>query len=130
MDLQTLFGKPVSYRISQFQRRYAWRRDEQWEPLWDDVVNIAEHWLSRKSGHKMHPHLMRAIVLQRQDNSAEIAKRLVVDGQQRLTTLQLLMRKFWEYHRIFSPGASFRLTLPLLGAKCMPSTTCPSLTVS
>lgn len=45
-------------------------------------------------------------------------------------------RKFWKYgwkyHRIFSLGVSSRLTppLPMFGAKCMPSATCPSLTVS
>ena len=40
---------------------------------------------------------MGAIVLQRQsNNSAEVERRLVVDGQQRLTTLQLLMRATQE----------------------------------
>ena len=97
VDLQTLFGKPVSYRIPQFQRPYAWKRDDQWIPLWDDVRNIAEHWLGLNPGEKMRPHFMGAIVLQRQsNNSAEVERRLVVDGQQRLTTLQLLMRATQE----------------------------------
>ena len=43
VDLQALFGRPISYRIPQFQRPYAWKRDDQWIPLWDDVRNIAEH---------------------------------------------------------------------------------------
>ena len=97
VDLQTLFGKPVSYRIPQFQRPYAWKRDDQWIPLWDDARNVAEHWLSLNDGEQMRPHFMGAIVLQRQgNNSAEVEKRLVVDGQQRLTTLQLLIRATQE----------------------------------
>lgn len=93
VDLQTLFGKPVSYRIPQFQRPYAWKKDEQWVPLWDDVRNLADGWLHRQQNAKLRPHFMGAIVLQRQNNaSSEVEKRIVVDGQQRLTTLQLLIR--------------------------------------
>ena len=97
LDLQTLFGKPVTYRIPQFQRPYAWKKEAQWVPLWEDVRNVAEHWLELKTTVKMRPHFMGAIVLQRQDNnSSEVDKRLVVDGQQRLTTLQLLIRATQE----------------------------------
>ena len=97
VDLQTLFGKPVSYRIPQFQRPYAWKKGEQWVPLWDDVRNLADGWLCRQQNAKLRPHFMGAIVLQRQNNaSSEVEKRIVVDGQQRLTTLQLLIRAAQE----------------------------------
>lgn len=97
VDLQTLFGKPVSYRIPQFQRPYAWKKGEQWVPLWDDVRNLADGWLRRRQNAKLRPHFMGAIVLQRQNNaSSEVEKRIVVDGQQRLTTLQLLIRAAQE----------------------------------
>lgn len=96
-DLQTLFGRPISYRIPQFQRPYAWTRDNQWIPLWEDVRNIAERWHTRQDGERVRPHFMGAIVLQQQaGNSSGIAKKLVVDGQQRLTTLQLLIRAAQE----------------------------------
>lgn len=97
VDLQTLFGKPVSYRIPQFQRPYAWKKGEQWVPLWDDVRNLADGWLRRQQNAKLRPHFMGAIVLQRQNNAnSEVEKRIVVDGQQRLTTLQLLIRAAQE----------------------------------
>ena len=90
VDLRTLFGKPVSYRIPQFQRPYAWKQEEQWEPLWKDVQHIASQCLDISA--KKRPHFMGAIVLQKQDNTInEVERRLVVDGQQRLTTLQLLL---------------------------------------
>ena len=92
LTLQQLFGSDVSYRIPQFQRPYAWKKDEQWKPLWDDTANVAGNILRLKDG-AVPPHFMGAIVLQRQDNNtAEVDKRIVVDGQQRLTTLQLLIR--------------------------------------
>ena len=92
LTLKTLFGSEVSYRIPQFQRPYAWKKDEQWVPLWEDVRNVAENILSRQGG-KAPPHFMGAIVLQSQESrTGGVAKRIVVDGQQRLTTLQLLIR--------------------------------------
>ena len=93
-DLQTLFeGKPVSYRIPQFQRPYAWKENEQWIPLLEDVLKVADASMKRDVKGKVRPHFMGAIVLQsREGSSSEVDKRLVVDGQQRLTTLQLLIR--------------------------------------
>ncbi len=92
-DLQTLYRGPVSYRIPQFQRAYAWKQETQWEPLWADVLKISEKYLVNGVQSPILPHFMGAIVLQPQDNSTgEVQKRIVVDGQQRLTTLQLLIK--------------------------------------
>ncbi len=37
---QELFAKPIRYEVPDFQRRYVWKQDEQWEPLWDDVADL------------------------------------------------------------------------------------------
>ncbi len=96
VNLQTLFGTEVSYRIPQFQRPYAWKKEEQWKPLWDDVLKVARTILE-KEDQKIPPHFMGAIVLQQQSSgTGEVAKWIVVDGQQRLTTLQLLIRATQE----------------------------------
>ena len=90
--LAELFDTPVSYRIPVFQRPYAWRKSVQWIPLWDDTRHIAEKLLGPRPVGKIPPHFMGAIVLQLQSaKSVEVVKRIVVDGQQRLTTLQLLI---------------------------------------
>ena len=95
--LSSLFEGPVSYRIPVFQRPYAWTKDKQWQPLWSDAQRIAERLLVAKSGGKIPPHFMGAIVLQLQSaKSGHVVKRIVVDGQQRLTTLQLLLRAAQE----------------------------------
>lgn len=40
-----LFQKDIRYMIPPFQRPYVWNQDEQWEPLWNDVRNLAEDYL-------------------------------------------------------------------------------------
>lgn len=92
-NFKCLFGDQVSYQIPQFQRPYAWREEDQWFPLWEDVRNLAERHLATDGQERVKPHFMGAIVLQhRQSKTGEVTKRIVVDGQQRLTTLQLLIK--------------------------------------
>ena len=98
---QALFVMPIRYTIPAFQRQYVWTQDDQWEPLWDDVRNIAENYLEKlaASGNnalmaqqETKPHFLGAIVLQQVPIAVgEIARWEVIDGQQRLTTLQLLL---------------------------------------
>ena len=94
VNLQSLFGDQVSYQIPQFQRPYAWAENDQWMPLWGDVRNVAERCrLSIGTTDSARPHFLGAVVLQqRESKTGEVTKRLVVDGQQRLTTLQLLIK--------------------------------------
>ena len=89
--LDKLFKNPVSYRIPQFQRPYEWS-EEQWEPLWEDVRKIADHIL-KHGQENLLPLFMGSIILQpRKSTDAKVSQILVVDGQQRLTTLQLLLK--------------------------------------
>ncbi len=93
VNFKSLFGDQVSYQIPQFQRPYAWGEEDQWFPLWEDVRNLAERHLATGGQGRVKPHFMGAIVLQhRQSKTGEVTKRIVVDGQQRLTTLQLLIK--------------------------------------
>lgn len=84
-----MFKKTVRYDVPEFQRRYVWGLERQWEPLWEDVREKAELLLE---GRGNTPHFLGAVVLQQvATRSDEFEARLVVDGQQRLTTLQLLL---------------------------------------
>ena len=63
-------------------------RTTQWEPLWEDVRDAAEDYLDGN----VQTHFMGAVVLQQHPNPAGgVETRIVVDGQQRLTTMQLLL---------------------------------------
>ncbi|NQW18758.1 MAG: DUF262 domain-containing protein [Chloroflexi bacterium] len=102
LTLRALFQKDVRYQIPMFQRPYVWNQEDQWEPLWDDLRNTAEQYLEELDvvGHdnaalaeeRTPSHFLGAVVVkQRQTSTAEIETRDVIDGQQRLTTLQLVL---------------------------------------
>ena len=100
LNPKSLFQKDVRYTIPPFQRPYVWTHDDQWEPLWDDVRNVAEDYLEQRAmgndsvgaERQTKPHFLGAIVLQQVATAAkDIEQREVIDGQQRMTTLQLLL---------------------------------------
>ena len=84
-----LFNLPQHFLIPLFQRPYVWKEDEQWEPLWKDIRRVAELRISEP--HINSQHFLGAVVLQSHDaGSNRVTTWNVIDGQQRLTTLQLL----------------------------------------
>ena len=93
MDSNTLpvgkvFGQDRRLIVPLFQRPYVWNQANQWEPLWSDILNIANRWSESKEG---KPHFLGAIVLDAQRKPiGHLETRLIIDGQQRLATLQLL----------------------------------------
>lgn len=87
---QDIFIQPVRYDIPDFQRRYIWKKEHQWEPLWEDVTDIALRIL--ENGSYNEKHFLGAVVLQpKPGETGDIKSGIVIDGQQRLTTLQLMM---------------------------------------
>jgi hypothetical protein len=88
---QMVFMQPQRLVVPLFQRPYVWNEENQWEPLWDDVARVAERVINRPSD-KHHPHFLGAVVLQQvQKQTGQMQERTIIDGQQRLTTLQLLL---------------------------------------
>jgi len=86
---QMVFMHPQRLVVPLFQRRYVWNEENQWEPLWNDVVRIAER-LLKYPRENQHPHFLGAVVLQQSQNAVgTMQERTIIDGQQRLTTLQL-----------------------------------------
>ncbi len=94
--VESLFqANNVRYEVPIYQRPYVWNRSDQWEPLWKDVSRVAENYLNATGPddqNEVRPHFIGALVLQQQASSAgEIDARHIIDGQQRLTTIQLLL---------------------------------------
>jgi uncharacterized protein with ParB-like and HNH nuclease domain len=88
---QMVFMQPQRLIVPLFQRPYVWNEDNQWDPLWTDVVRVADRVLDHPA-EKIYPHFLRAVVLQQvQKNTGQMQERTIIDGQQRLTTLQLLL---------------------------------------
>ncbi|KRC92584.1 hypothetical protein ASE25_04460 [Terrabacter sp. Root85] len=85
-----IFNLPQRLVVPLFQRPYVWTQDEQWEPLWGDIRRVAE--LRLMQPWVTATHFMGAVVIQAMDNVVgTVQPRAVIDGQQRLTTLQLFI---------------------------------------
>lgn len=88
---QAIFMQPQRLLVPLFQRPYVWNEELQWEPLWKDLERVASR-LLQSQGAQQVPHFLGAIVLQQsQTQTSDLQQRTVIDGQQRLTTLQLLL---------------------------------------
>src|SRR5688572_29333772 len=88
---QMIFMQPQRLIVPLFQRPYVWNEENQWEPLWNDVIRVADRLVSRPTD-KHNPHFLGAVVLQQvQRQTGLMQERTIIDGQQRLTTLQLLL---------------------------------------
>ncbi len=74
-----LLGNGLSYRVPPFQRDYSWTEDE-WDDLWQDILGLFE-----PDGESAH--YMGYLVLQ----SADSKRFDIIDGQQRLTTLSVMI---------------------------------------
>ena len=87
--LKTLFGKDARYVVPLYQRPYVWTQEDKWEPLLEDILLVVRDTLL---GIEVAPHFLGAIVLDYQFGAvADLEVRHIVDGQQRLTTLQIIL---------------------------------------
>ncbi|GAA9235741.1 DUF262 and DUF1524 domain-containing protein [Helicobacter pylori] len=76
-----------------YQRLYSWEK-EQCEQLWDDIIKIG-------GNDKMNEHFIGSILYARVDDTHS-SPLLIIDGQQRLTTITLLLtalRDHWSDKR-------------------------------
>jgi Protein of unknown function DUF262/Protein of unknown function (DUF1524) len=88
--VRELFQADVRYTVPLYQRPYVWNADQQWQPLWEDIEVILEHRLDGGDG--AVTHFLGAIVLEQQLHTpGTIPLYTIIDGQQRLTTLQLVL---------------------------------------
>jgi alkylated DNA nucleotide flippase Atl1 len=87
---QDVFMQPQHLVVPPFQRPYVWEKEEQWAPLWQDVRRLADLRLDQSAADAKH--FLGAIVVQaREPILGDVQASSIIDGQQRLTTLQLLM---------------------------------------
>lgn len=86
---QGIFFNPNRLVVPLFQRPYVWSRETQWQPLWEDIVRLID---VIENHNPNATHFLGAIVTQQvQTGLGALPAANVIDGQQRLTTLQLLL---------------------------------------
>lgn len=83
-------NKRADFLIPDYQRPYAWEENE-CQTLWDDVFNFAIPDDGRTDFDRNSEYFLGPIVTFKNENG----KMEVIDGQQRLTTLMLLLRAFY-----------------------------------
>lgn len=93
-----IFEKKMRLEVPLFQRQYVWNLEHQWAPLWEDIERKFSEYLE---GRKDAPvHFLGAMVLdQKLTPTTHVEKRQVIDGQQRLTTLQIFLAAFRDFCR-------------------------------
>jgi len=97
-SLDALFSSQLRYVVPMFQRLYVWQEIPQWTTLWEDVVEKADLQIA---GIKSNAHYLGALIIEgvRPSSPREVKRFLVIDGQQRLTTLQLLFCAYRDLAR-------------------------------
>ncbi|MFD0726247.1 DUF262 domain-containing protein [Lysobacter brunescens] len=98
-----LFSGQCQYQIPIFQRGYVWTLEKQVGPLWADIQDRAEAVLERMNlpqaqidGMKpLQKHFLGSIIMTPAPSSfGRVSSFEVIDGQQRSTTLHLLLLAF------------------------------------
>ena len=82
--------KKSDFLIPDYQRPYAWD-ESQCQTLWDDIFTFAFPDNNYQKFEKNEEYFLGSIVTFENENN----KKEVIDGQQRLTTLMLLLRAFY-----------------------------------
>src|SRR6266566_4052789 len=93
-----IFEKKHRLEIPLFQRQYVWKLEHQWAPLWEDISRKLTDYVTGRTDGPVH--FLGAMVLdQKQTPTTHVDKRQVIDGQQRLTTLQIFLSALRDFCR-------------------------------
>jgi hypothetical protein len=117
LSIVQLFVDRAQYLIPLFQRGYVWNLTNQIQPLWEDLIDRAEAIAEFKSNadkvgnvgklRALRKHFLGTVVVgSAKGGGAEtIPTREVIDGQQRITTLQILLLAFRDVIKIVEDEA-------------------------
>lgn len=96
VKLGSIFFDNHRYEIPMFQRPYVWSEERNWLPLWQDIAAAADSvvtdMLSNEWPEEPPTYFLGAIVVKASPSHPQrLAGSILVDGQQRLTTMQVLL---------------------------------------
>lgn len=110
LSIHDLFQKERRYTVPLYQRAYVWNEEDQWQPLWDDIERQADACLAAGNGVPRRSHFLGAVVLNVQKIvGSSVARSEVIDGQQRLTTLQIFIAALRDFANSMKSKYSNRL---------------------
>ncbi|MCX8505553.1 MAG: DUF262 domain-containing HNH endonuclease family protein [Alphaproteobacteria bacterium] len=99
-----LLTTPITLEIPLYQRSYVWNLEDQWKPLWEDIKSLYEG--SNTSTGKKLQHFFGTVIWQQQFNESGMGQKfLVIDGQQRMTTIHIFIAAFRDVREtLFNTG--------------------------
>ncbi len=104
-NIKLLFSdKKADFLIPDYQRPYAWTEDE-CQTLWDDIFAFAFPNDDESKFNSNEEYFLGPIVTFRNNKD----KSEIIDGQQRLTTLMLLLRAFYKHAIVMQDPNSRRI---------------------
>lgn len=119
-ELGTLLTRERRHLIPTYQRDYEWTEEGQWQLLMDDILDVTNRLLRARAmaeangqtiaaaEESIGPHFLGAVVLEGlPPKGAHVATCAVIDGQQRLTTIYLLIRGLVDV--LIAKGAEERI---------------------
>ncbi|GAB3796014.1 DUF262 domain-containing protein [Humibacter antri] len=92
--LQSVLSGASQYRVPLYQRPYSWT-PKQLRRLWDDLVELTD----QRQATPDATHFTGSLVLSMGQIGPAASEFLVVDGQQRLTTLSVLLCAIRDHYR-------------------------------
>jgi hypothetical protein len=107
--IQELISGLKQFRVPLFQRTYTWK-ERDYAQLWRDIESQYEALRSDPSAVNQTGHFIGSFVLSPVPSPAALPVFLVVDGQQRLTTLTLALCALRERAAVEDPTAHERIT--------------------
>lgn len=90
--LHSFFHGTNQYQIPFFQRSYVWKK-ENWDELWDSILEEQEE---LNSGNESEHFIGTIIIKQKLSETLGINPFELIDGQQRLTTICLLLKSIYD----------------------------------
>jgi|GEM_PF-319786 len=102
--LQQVLEGTKQYRVPLYQRTYSWSQ-KQLARLWSDVVDLAD----ARVGDPKQTHFTGSLVLATGSIGPGGSEFLVVDGQQRLTTLSVLIAAIRDHIRKTEPDVPHKV---------------------
>ncbi len=90
-SFRKLFSQNVSFIVPFFQRGYAWGK-KQWDVLFNDIEEQILNEVDDDDGLKNYELFFGSIVVaENEDSNENYKKYTIIDGQQRITTIYLLL---------------------------------------
>ena len=97
--LRNLLEGTRQFQIPLFQRPYSWKQ-ENWDTLWGDLMSLYNEEV--KGSYFLGPIVTQAIL----GTADSISPYIVIDGQQRLTTLTILLAALRNHLKKSDPKMS------------------------